>query len=341
VSATAFALCSSTAIFAAPTSPAPTAKPYSIQDLGELPNIADDVSAAINSKGEVAFWSKVGQNIHAVIWKNNQITDIGTQVGYRNSIAHALNSKGDVVGWMNTSNNPVDSLSTTRAFIVSKKRMRILDTLGGKNGRVLAINDSGAAVGDAQLASSDRHAFVTQNNTLKDLGTLPAGTFSDAFAISNTGIIAGVADTDGKRKHAVEWIDTKIIDLGALPGGTDSCARAVNDKGQVVGYSEMPDGYHAFLYTNGAMQDLGTLGSDPSMASAINSQGDVVGRSALKGYGHHAFIWSGGQITDLNTRISQDSGWILSGAYSINDKGQIVCTAYKKGLSTHLILLTP
>ena len=314
---------------------------YHIEDLGELPHIADDMLAPINRDGQVAFWVQNGQNVHAAVWRNDSPIDLGAQSGYPNSIAHAINAHGDIGGWMNTSNNPVDSLSTVHGFIRSGKHVKMLGTLGGRDGRVLALDDNGLAVGDADLKAGGRHAFLAKGSSITDLGTLPTGTYSSAYCISNTDIIAGVADIDGKHKHAVCWKNGKIADLGALPGGTDSSARSVNDKGQIVGYSETPTGYHAFLYTDGAMQDLGTLGSDPSMASGINNAGDVVGSSALSGFGHHAFLWRNGQLIDLNTRTPKDSGWILTSAYSINDKGQIVCTGFRKGQSTHLILLTP
>ena len=51
-----------------------------------------------------------------------------------------------------------------------------------------------------------------------------------------------------------------MTDLGTL-GGTYSWAFDINDRGQVVGYSGTAAGdQHAFLYGDGAMTDLGTLG---------------------------------------------------------------------------------
>lgn len=315
--------------------------PYRIEDLGDLPNIADDVSVPLNGSGEVASWTKVEQSVHASLWQHDRWVDLGSEPGYPNSIAHAINRRGVVAGWMNTSANPVDSLSTTRGFIRDGKHFRELDTLGGRDSRVLGINDQGTAVGDSDLASGRRHAFLKKGSRLTDLGTLPSGSFSEAYAISNTGIIAGVADLDGRHKHAVSWVGGQIVDLGTLPGGTDSSARAVNDNGMIVGYSATPEGYHGFLYSNGTMHDLGTLGSDPSMATGINSRGEVVGTSALSGYGHHAFLWRNGQLEDLNRLLPQGSGWIVTEAYSINDGGQIICKGFRKGDPSHLVLLTP
>src|SRR5215472_15567820 len=50
-----------------------------------------------------------------------------------------------------------------------------------------------------------------------------------------------------------------LIDLGTL-GGTQSQGNALNHHGQVTGYAYTTVQSHAFLYSNGTMLDLGTLG---------------------------------------------------------------------------------
>ncbi|MGC2724022.1 MAG: hypothetical protein WA224_08675, partial [Candidatus Acidiferrales bacterium] len=62
-------------------------------------------------------------------------------------------------------------------------------------------------------------------------------------------------------------------DLGTL-GGTFGHPDWVNDAGEVVGFATIPgdqDG-HGFLWRNGVMTDLGTVGTDPdSEGGSINS----------------------------------------------------------------------
>jgi probable HAF family extracellular repeat protein len=108
-------------------------------------------------------------------------------------------------------------------------------------------------------------------------------------------------------------------DLGTLPGGVESCAYGINDSGQIVGYSKTADGHtHAFLYSNGVMTDLGTLGGTDSIAWDINNSGQIVGYSNTVGGQDHAFSYINGKMTDLGTL----SGW--SYAYGIIDNGQTV-----------------
>jgi len=77
------------------------------------------------------------------------------------------------------------------------------------------------------------------------------------------------------------------------------------------------------------VKDLGTLGESlwgESSAFGINGAGQVVGYSDTDSGARHAFLYQDGQMTDLNTLIPPDSGWRLSEAQDINDKGRIVGT---------------
>jgi probable HAF family extracellular repeat protein len=313
-----------------------TAADYKIQDLGELPQISDDVTVSLNRDGAVAYWTETEGAVHAVMWQRGHAAPVGGVPGYPTSIAHTINRRGDIAGWMNTSENLVDSLSAVQGFIRHGKRTRLIAGLGGTNSRVLGLSDTGAAVGMAMLPAGTRHAFLMNGSAMTDLGTLPAGISSAAYAVNNAGVIVGAADIDGQRNHAVAWVRDKIVDLGTLSNGTVSSARAINDRGQIAGFADTPTGVHAFLYAEGVMLDLGTLGSAPSAASGINNRGDVVGVS-----NNHAFLWRHGQMSDLGTLVPAGSTWVLLDAFSINDRGQIACSARRKGETTHLLLLTP
>ena len=73
--------------------------------------------------------------------------------------------------------------------------------------------------------------------------------------------------------------------------------------GQVVGLATIgaTGVWHAFLWADGVMTDLGTLGGLRSAAYAINDAGQVVGHANTADGADHAFLWQDGRMTDLGT----------------------------------------
>ncbi len=126
----------------------------------------------------------------------------------------------------------------------------------------------------------------------------------------------------------VQAIEYTITDLGEGTG----YANGINASGQVVGEAYFPgdSGWHAFFFTNGVMQNLGTLGGTYSEANSINNKGQVVGYSYIPGdSGYRAFLYSGGVMQNLGTL----GGTWRSEATAINDNGQVVGSSYLPGNS--------
>jgi len=125
-----------------------------------------------------------------------------------------------------------------------------------------------------------------------------------------------------------------VIDLSTL-GGTISLAYGLNDRGSVVGFSSLPGdaSFHAFLWREGKMTDLGTLSpADPvpfSAAYSINDNDEVVGLSETSTADSQNIcgdsrvclpvVWRDGAITALPTLGGTDGE-----ASAINNHGQIV-----------------
>jgi probable HAF family extracellular repeat protein len=152
-----------------------------------------------------------------------------------------------------------------------------------------------------------------------------------------------------------------ITNLGSLGGaGEDPLSEpaAIIANGQVTGFSytsttvtfTCPGHYkpprtcsfhpqHAFLYSNGTMTDLGSLGGadQGSAGNAINASGEVAGLSGTTTAGvTHAALWTGTATVDLGALAPLSSGsWSI--ANGINDSGQVVGSwaPGKNGTGTH------
>jgi len=149
-----------------------------------------------------------------------------------------------------------------------------------------------------------------------------------------------------------------VTDLGTL-GGPFSRANAINNQGQIAGGSltAIPDPtnpgsteVHPFLWQNGVMTDLGTLGGPDA---SYDFSGNVVGatgineRGQISGFATHnavfdpmcgpdsehgrpaggtcndAFLWANGTMTDLGALGGVTGlGNSFSTANAINDRGQ-------------------
>lgn len=261
---------------------------------------------------------------------------------------------------------PVILAAEEQARESSKKQGRYvlvdLGTFGGPNSNfqsnAVVVNDKGTAAGNADTSLFDPilgipvfHAFKWDKGVLTDLGTLPDGALSSGQAINSRGVVAGFStnglfDPIGPEYVATLWQSNGgIVDLGTLGGGR-SIAFAINDRGQAVGAAadtipdpgdfgavalgelSSPTQWHAALWQNGTIQDLGTLGDGPvSFAYFVNERGQVAGVSLTNSVPNATtgiptvapFLWENGHMTNLGT-----FGGVWGRSTGMNNKGQVV-----------------
>lgn len=183
-----------------------------------------------------------------------------------------------------------------------------LGTLGGAGASAYGVNDLGMVVGASLTESEALHAFVWENGVMTDLGTLEGGDASEAFSVNNSGVIVGRSRNASGVDRPVRWTRAggawKIEDLGTF-GGAFGWATRINASGQITGYASLSTGpYHAFLWTNGSMLDLGTLSYTGNLAYSqglgLNDAGQTVGFAyKVLGGPEHGFFHDGGKQLDI------------------------------------------
>ncbi len=88
---------------------------------------------------------------------------------------------------------------------------------------------------------------------------------------------------------------------GTMTNIGDFIPSGINGGGQVAGLTFAGGGPHAYVYSDGALQDLGALGGSFSRANAINDSGQVVGEAQIPGPSgvlgayYHAFLYTPGE----------------------------------------------
>jgi len=189
--------------------------------------------------------------------------------------------------------------------------------------------------------------------TVIDLGTLGGTFYSQAFGLNNKGSVVGAAELAGDTDfptgfppvHAFLWRKGLMTDLGNF-GGRVSQAISVNERGEVVGFSQTsatdPLGEDfcesgdfliclPFLWQDGVMTPLPTLGANNGVATGINNRGQVVGyletaapvcSASQAGFPFRLkpVLWEKGEAHELPT----PPGIPIAKALGINDTGQAV-----------------
>ncbi len=245
---------------------------------------------------------------HAFQWMDGGVTDLGTLAGPDEcSEATSINARGQAVGTSEQNEiDPVLGLKQIRAVLWQDGEIKNLGTFGGNHSAAAANNNRGQVVGLALNAIPDPFSFFD--------------------------LLLNGAST-GTQTRAFLWQNGQMRDLGTL-GGPDADGFAVNERGQVAGGSYVNSTPNPatgiptidpFLWENGKMTDLGTLGGTFGFSTALNNRRQVIGVSNLAGdQTADQFLWDGGKLIDLYTATT--GGSVIT-ANAINDAGQIVGAA--------------
>ena len=328
---------------------------YSVTDLGvlsDLPGQNKSTINAINNAGMVVGVNLTNGFYRGFVYSSNIWMEIGT-LGGTNSAALGLNDSGLAAGRALLTNGFNRGFLWTLGGsngVVTNPQMQDLGTVGsiGIQSQTDDINSFSQLCGYSRDTNNVDHAIRYTGGVMADIHTSGVGLpNSYGFSINDSSHIAGTAYNKSFSSWSVFYHNgTTATNLGNF-GQTNlskSFGWAINDADSIVGYLTDTNGHsHAFIWSGGAVTDLGTLGGHFSYALAVNSNNDAVGYSSvnLADTTYHAFVRNYGAMRDLNILLdSTGTGWFLTEARGINDLGQIVGIGSLSGIK-HGFLLNP
>lgn len=326
--------------------------PYAVTNLGVLGE--NNRASSINDAGQVSgyvFTSTEPVVNEATYWDKHLGTRTLQSLGGTSRIME-MNSTGQMVG---ESNNHAASWDN---YLAAPKDM---GTLGGATSFAMSIDNNGRIVGYSDMPEyygyTVYHAFVYENNTMTDLGTLVdmGGSyyngFSFAYDINNNGKIVGVASAGSNWDyHAFVWDkDHGMIDLGTHPEfpGYEGYASAINDTGDFIAGVAIDGNSNSYplIWKNG-VTTAQVVEPHPLFPyaefNAMNNNNRVVGLMWDAAGVEHAIVYDEVTgIVDLNDLIDPSSGWLLTMASAINDNGDIVGWGFFQGTKRAFLLTAP
>ncbi|MBP1689233.1 MAG: extracellular repeat protein, family, partial [Deltaproteobacteria bacterium] len=287
-----------------------------MEDLGTLDGLSGG-GTAINDAGLVTGGATNADGMRRAFraTPGQPMEDLGT-LGGDESWGFAINDAGQATGYARTADG------RARAFLATPGQpMEDLGTLGGEESLGRDINAVGQVTGWAQGLGYS-HAFrATPGQPMEDLGTV-GEVSSSGEAINDAGQVAGVLEGPDA---AFLYSDGSMKAIGTF-GGPNTAVYDINELGHVVGMSEAVRGCEetrrdyrqppsclewwgrAFVYRDGTMTNLGTLGGIHSVGFAINDVGQVAGAYYdwidYQDEEPHAVLWT--PISLLYSRLLDD-----------------------------------
>jgi probable HAF family extracellular repeat protein len=270
---------------------------------------------------------------------NYEAIDIGT-LGGNNAWPNDVNDFGQIVG------SSLTASGARHAFLWENGVMRDLGTMGHVASEAQRINNAGVISGTVWSERVDDCGYGTSAAVWRQ-GT---GAILEGHGVN--GPISAVTTNEAGdfvwrvcgHEDPYAWVsrDNTWRMLGSLtPSSTHAAAQAINERGQVVGSAaavytgESPwPRWHAFIWENGNMRDLGVFSPRPcrdhpdkecgsSTALSINEAGQIAGFSTASDGSSHAVVWENEKARDLWT-IPAESYYDTA---VINDVGQVAGSA--------------
>jgi uncharacterized membrane protein len=265
-----------------------------------------------------------------------QIIDIGTTTTGGTSYATDISDGGTATAYALSAAGAEEGLTVNQGV-----RSFVTPYAPGLATSLFGIDPTGTwAVGSGSPSAGVTRAIVWSNGTRTEIPTI-GGNYSVATDVNANGRAVGVSNNAAGADFGIFWSAATgrrqlPWAVGVTPWRVDKAAEAINASDWIVGSGQFAEGAptHAALWipatttTYAAPVDLGTLGGSISIASDIDSSGQVVGWSTNSLDTALPFLWNGATMSALPLL----NGTFGGEALALNDAGQIVGTSYSSAV---------
>lgn len=235
------------------------------------------------------------------------------EVNNTSTLFMALNDLGEVAG-----QHRFHGLSGfASAYLYREGRMIEIDPSGAGHAAGLDINNRSEIVGWYSPSLESRtFSFLYRDGLISGLANDLGTEDIRGRAINNQGHATGSVDGqaffyNGRTSRYLNFGDTRFI----IPND-------INEHDAIVGYLENSN--KAFLYQEGQVTVLPSLGGDYSIAHAINNDGQIVGAGTTQSGAAYPVLYQGGKALNIGALPGSEGGE----AWDINDHGWIVGSSY-------------
>ena len=247
----------------------------------------------LNDQGQaVGISSTAAGQTHCFMWAAGVMTDLGTLGGAACNVAD-INNHGQIVGDSTPAGAPSEYYA--HAFLWEGGTMTDLTPDRGPDHSscATAVNELSQVIG-AQGYCFGGSPFLWTNGTIIDLSDGGQG-LERLDALNDHGQVVGYGYRQCNCQpglppycctlDALLWDSGILIDLGIQEGRWYNTRTLLNDRGQIVLSPNNWGATQLYLWQNGVLVPFELPGGSPTIASAINDAGAVVG------YGDHALLW--------------------------------------------------
>jgi uncharacterized membrane protein len=241
-----------------------------------------------------------------------------------------------------------DGTNTTRtAYLYAAASGSVTPLLGdpppGETQTAVAIDNANTVYGVVLGAANRAGPYKIEDGQFVSL--VPAlGTSVMLMGANRSGVIVGQRSAPFTEPFRYDTVNNVLTNLTGALGSPVAVPRAINASGLIVGVrNAATQGPSGFVLDNQSVVDVTLPGAIGAALSRVNRRGDAVGQATFfvsPNNVDRAMLWRRGTAVDLSALPEVvASGWALTRAIDINDRGTIVCTASRNGVDGTVLLI--